>query len=56
MEVLAILSLQSLCQMSRKEQEASSENMFRLDESIFGVRQDMSSKHIMKKINFWLKM
>ena len=44
-EVLAVLGLQSVCQMSRKEREVvsperaklSSENMFRLDESIFGV-------------------
>ena len=42
-EVLAVLGLQSVFQMSRKKREvvfperASSENMFRLDESIFGV-------------------
>ena len=42
-EVLAVLGLQSVCQMSHKKREvvfperASSENMFRLDESIFGV-------------------
>ena len=42
-EELAVLGLQSVCQMSRKKREvvsperASSENMFRLDESIFGV-------------------
>ena len=42
-EVLAVLGLQSVCQMSRKKPEVvfpvqdSSENMFRLDEFIFGV-------------------
>ena len=39
-EVLAVLGLQSVCQMSRKKQEVASlseENMFRLDESIFRV-------------------
>ena len=42
-EVLAVLALQSVCQMSRKEREfvpppseLCLENMFRLDESIFG--------------------
>ena len=47
-EVLAVLGLQFVCQMSRKKREvvfperASSENMFRLDVSIFGVWLDMS--------------
>ena len=42
-EVLAVLGLQSVSQMSRKKREvvflerASLDNMFRLDESIFGV-------------------
>ena len=42
-EVLAVLGLQSVCQISRKKREVifpervSSENMFTLDESIFGV-------------------
>ena len=42
-EVLAVLGLQSVSQMSRKKREvvfperANSENIFRLDESIFGV-------------------
>ena len=42
-EVLAVRGLQSVCQMSRKKREVvfrertSSENMFRLDKSIFGV-------------------
>ena len=46
-EVLAVLGLQSVCRMSRKKREvvfsekASSENMFRLDESMFGVWLDM---------------
>ena len=42
-EVIAVLDLQTVCEMSRKKREvffperASSGNMFRLDESIFGV-------------------
>ena len=47
-EVLAVLGLQSVYQMSRKKRDvvfpewATSENMFRLDVSIFGVWYDMS--------------